>query len=261
MRWFKHKTDASRNPLMRKAVAEHGTEAIAIWYVFLEEMCRWGRQEPTKPRSRVMTWRAEIDVQQIALSCAQELQKTVFTLRSLIVLFGVTLEKENYLWTVSYPKIIEIKDEYTRKSVRTNSGQCPDNVPLEEEQEQEVDLKKDLRTPHPCRGASSDQTDTPEKLQVLKEVCDRVQQRTGFNAYEFVVKKNREKRGKGPWPAECFIEVLEKFLDGKDVQKPWPYLESIWKVHAPNVLERMSTEKSDAFKDMDVGDVLRGVGL
>ena len=142
---------------------------------------------------------------------------------------------------------------------RTTTGQPADNDRTLIDKVKEGKRKKSNTTPHPCRGASSDPTDTTENLQVLKAICERVQQETGFNAFSFVVKKNSEKRGKGPWPAQCFVEVFEKFLEGKDIQKPWPYLEQIWKVHAPNVLERMSAQQSESLKDVDWGGMFKGV--
>lgn len=128
MNYFKHKTDMSKNPLMRKAVHKHGGIAIAIWCVFLEEVCRWGSEEAVKPRSKTKTWKAVIDVQQIALSCSQPLQKSVASLLYLCDIFGVSYKLDGTIMSVSYPKILEIRDEYSRKKVRTLSGQTPDIV-------------------------------------------------------------------------------------------------------------------------------------
>lgn len=143
MLWFKHKTDMSANPQMRHCIRKHGIAAYAVWNIFLEEVCRWGHDEPLKPRSKSRTWRATFEPEVIAEKCFMSCADVVKLLRYLMDIFGVSLESENSLWTVSYCKILEIRDDYSKRKVRTMFGQCSDNVRVDTEKDKEEDKEED----------------------------------------------------------------------------------------------------------------------
>ncbi len=141
-----------------------------------------------------------------------------------------------------------------KKSNATHNGmsQFPDI-----EVDIDIDIDIDKRTEEPeekgpsesidpaALGAAIDEEfDTEELQRELEEWGKGLEEKTGFNGFKFINLKNSALKGKVPWPAQCFIEVFRKYLAGYEtlagnIKNPWAYMETLWKIEAPNVLENL----------------------
>jgi hypothetical protein len=104
-----------------------------------------------------------------------------------------------------------------------------------------------------AHGSNPDsEWDTPEDLKNIHDLMGKVVKETGFNAYKFYTSKNSTRKGKNPWPAVCFDYTFTQFVrQHKGVKNPWPYVEKLWKVHAPNALEALAVRRHEELKKPD----------
>ena len=116
-----------------------------------------------------------------------------------------------------------------------------------------------------AHGSSPDlDWDTPEDLKNMHDLMGKVVKETGFNAFKFYTSKNSTRKGRNPWPAVCFEYTFTQFMrQHRGVKNPWPYVEKLWKVHAPNALEALQVQRHEELKapDPELDKLLKEVGL
>ena len=134
MKWFKHFTNASTGETLSELFDEFGFEGLGMFWVLVETVgSHWdGKSIPCMRRSRKV-WRKLTGIY------PQTFEKLLRFLEDISDL-SATFDEKGI--EVCIPKLLEIKDEYTRKS-----GHSPDNVAPEVEIEVEVENIKNKNTP------------------------------------------------------------------------------------------------------------------
>ena len=145
MRWFKHFTDAGDDEVMAEMVGKFGMESYGLWWRILEIIARQmekgsDRCSATYPKKK---WRdlcsiyhqSRFDLVTIFLA-SREHPKLILS------------QSSDNLLTISCPKLLKFRDEYSRKSGQTPdkivkvSGVCPTQ---DIETEIELDIKKERK--------------------------------------------------------------------------------------------------------------------
>lgn len=120
MNWFKHMTNANRDPVIRGAIEKFGLKGYAVYFILLEVIGEnLDIETPGKLRT---TWEQTRNV----LGMKRK------TIENILDYFSeqnkLRWEFENgYLYIHVY-KVVEFTDEYTKKKLRKMSGQAPDKL-------------------------------------------------------------------------------------------------------------------------------------
>lgn len=144
MRWFKHFSDAGDDEVMAEMIEKFGLESYGLWWRILEIIARQmekgsDRCSATYPKRK---WRdlcsiyhqSRFDLVTIFLA-SREYPKLILS------------ESFDNLLTISCPKLLKFRDEYSRKSgqtpdkIRTDTGQTPS-----QDTETELDTETDTKT-------------------------------------------------------------------------------------------------------------------
>jgi hypothetical protein len=149
MKWFKHMSDASSDEFLARLEDEMGLEAVARWWKMLEaiaiQMDKTDRCYAEYPISKWMT----------LLSCKQEKKLRLFV--KVLENFG----KVSAIWSqnilkLECPKLLEFRDEYSRKS-----GVAPDKVAPDTDTEEE--RKKESKNITPISPPKKPSPETAKK--------------------------------------------------------------------------------------------------
>ena len=151
MRWFKHFSDARRNPKLRLIEKKLGEAGYARWFKLLELVAeRGGTGEYFQPRIQLKTLHTDLDwlADEWGISC-DEAQRTLDT----FVSAGLISPKSWRKKVVEIPQMIEYRDEWTRKrQLRSNSGDAPElprrDSPQSQSQSQSQNKKQKQSQPH-----------------------------------------------------------------------------------------------------------------
>lgn len=133
MRWFKMMTDNLDDPFIQDLICEFGAEGYLVFFGVISLICRENKKNVTGKAefsARFLKQKLHISPTKVRLilDFCQTKGKLFFTFSA---------EKFNFC----FPKILEIKDDYSRKS-----GHSPDKVHAKTEVEVEVDIEVDKET-------------------------------------------------------------------------------------------------------------------
>ncbi len=119
MLWFRHFSDASSDDKLLRVIDEFGFEGYGVYWAIIERIAV--QMEPKSSRHdvtlSVKNWR------KVTSFSPKKLEKYLNFLQDLSLIF---LEKRENLITISCPKLLFLRDEYSRKRARL-SGHCTDN--------------------------------------------------------------------------------------------------------------------------------------
>lgn len=129
MRWFKHFSDSLDDPFVQSLLDKFGPSGYLAWFGLIEIIAKENKKQ--------LTGRLEIDPSYLRRKLRISLAKLerIFNHCSTNAKLSFRFSGEN--WSFDFPKILQLKDEYTRKS-----GHTPDNVPPHTEEEGEEEEKE-----------------------------------------------------------------------------------------------------------------------
>lgn len=142
MRWFKHMTDARNDEKLAALSDRFGLEGIGFYWTVLEIVAqKMDEKLETSASFSAKKWGSFAGIS------AKKFQNLAEFCASLGLFF---VENDGNLITVNIPKLLNIKDEHTRKACK-NSGVAPDNIRtnsrLDIELDIELDVEEEFNTP------------------------------------------------------------------------------------------------------------------
>lgn len=139
MRWFKHMTRSHNDESLCRLMDEYGLEGYGAYWIVLETIAaQCDKFNKTSITLSVKNWR------KIVPFAPQKLTKWLAFAQQL-TLFCVEIRQN--LITVSCPKLLKYRDEYSERKAK-KSGECRDNIPPDTETE----TKSDIYTGTPADG-------------------------------------------------------------------------------------------------------------
>lgn len=134
MKWFKHMSDASSDEFLAQLEDQNGLEAIARWWKMLEaiaiQMDKTDRCYAEYPIKKWMT----------ILSCKQ--QKILDSFVKVLQNFGkISANYSENILKIECPKLLEFRDEYSRKSGATPDKVAPDTEVRSKKEDVSLTLK------------------------------------------------------------------------------------------------------------------------
>ena len=137
MKWFRHMTDASDDEFISKLEAEFGLEGYARWWKILEVI---GRQMDKSDRCSaeypITKWMQLLSIKR------WKILKSFVEFCAIGQKFNINYDEK--ILKIECPKLLEMRDEYSRKSGQSTSP-TPDNVAPEAEAESEVDKVREAK--------------------------------------------------------------------------------------------------------------------
>ena len=141
MKWFKHLSDAVDDPFIQELLDNFGHSGYSSWFILLEIIAKENGSKLTgklkiKPKYLKRKMRVSIrKLEEIFEFCASFIEeKSEKSERKPKLLFKKTKEK----WILEVPKMLELKDNYTKDLQGTSK-----KVSIHKEEEVEEDKEKD----------------------------------------------------------------------------------------------------------------------
>lgn len=138
MKWFKHKTDASGDEFIVELVELFGLEGYARWFLVLETIAI-GMDESDKC-SITLSW---VEWQKILCGKRVKLESFLIHCENKLKL---KLERNGNLLKITCPKLLEMRDEYTRKKKKTPDTSAQD-IRDKSKEKKEVKEKSSAQAP------------------------------------------------------------------------------------------------------------------
>lgn len=123
MKWFKHMTSANRDEFIDDILDEFGLEGYARWWLILETIA--DQMDGSNRCGVTYSW---VKWQSILRGKRNKLETFLKRLENVS---GMNLKQTGNKLEINYPKLLIIRDEYSRKS-----GHTPGQSPAQEEREQ-----------------------------------------------------------------------------------------------------------------------------
>lgn len=108
MRWFKHLTEASHDEKLADVLAEHGLEGYGFWWLLVETVAlQMNKTERCELEYSIAIWSRKLYASR---------KKTVELLQVFSEKNLVFLESSGEKISVKIPKLLKLRDEYSKKS-------------------------------------------------------------------------------------------------------------------------------------------------
>ena len=130
MKWFKHYANASDDDFIEWLEGEYGLEGYARWWKILETIAK--SMDKSGEPCAVHSWNKW---QTLLVGKRSKLLTYLLAIQSR---GKMKLEYNENVLKITCPKMLKMKDEYSRKSGHA-PDKCPDNVAQEAEQETETE--------------------------------------------------------------------------------------------------------------------------
>lgn len=145
MKWFKHFSDAHDDEIMDQMIERFGVESYGVWWIILERIAyQMGDSNKTSVTYPAKTWR------KVTKISPQKLKKVVSFLQENKKLF---LETSEDLITIDCPKLLEIRDEWTKRQSK-HSGVSQES--LGSFSVTDTDTEEDIKNKHYARNRRTD---------------------------------------------------------------------------------------------------------
>lgn len=169
MRWFKHLTAARHNPKLRKLEKELGEGAYARWFKLLEMVGEQGDTgEDFKPRISLKDPHTGLDWVADEWNTSEPEASTTLQAMARVGL----IDKRSYNRRAIYvPKMIDYRDEWTRKRQRQHSeatpeplrSKSPQSQSQSQSQSQNTELEREVESESDGDDRKADSTSPPVK--------------------------------------------------------------------------------------------------
>jgi hypothetical protein len=138
MKWFKHYTDSLDDPFVQELIINFKGNGYMVYFGIIEMVCAQGKKE--------MTGKATFHQQQLANKFSLRWTTVQLILNSCATQGKLNLSIENKKVTIEVPKILEIKDNYTKDLQATSKK-------LSNQEDKDKDKDKDKEEDkHTCRS-------------------------------------------------------------------------------------------------------------
>lgn len=198
MRWFKHMTDARNDEKLAALSDRFGLEGIGFYWTVLEIVAqKMDEKLETSASFSAKKWGSFAGIS------AKKFQNLAEFCASLGLFF---VENDGNLITVNIPKLLNIKDEHTRKACK-NSGVAPDNIRTNSRLDIELDIELDVE----------EEFNTP--LTPLSGGAGEVEEDSPPCASASPAKKANHKAVQKPTPEQEFEQALQGYTASLPLQE------------------------------------------
>lgn len=216
MKWFKHLARARKDIKIQKLIEEFGVVGYAYYFIIVE-MCAESFERTGEPIFHFTMRQLCFE-----LGCKPSTVRQLLASCSSASLYVATIH-ENQI-EIIFPKLLEIKDEHTRK-LRSDSGQTPDS--REEKRREEIKNIKKESSPSGdqiTKGLKKNKTQVPkdwESQPVIKawnENCGALRKMVAYNQDTFKRAETRwnEHSEASYWIEAAKIAASDDFTNGKN---------------------------------------------